>query len=82
MWIFDTTSLGAQNESANSDFWYVIIPPLISFAKPIRATDGTTVYDALAKGLDDLTELCDIVIEKFTAARDAFNEEEMDRTET
>ena len=38
----------------------------------IRATEGTTVYDALEKGLDDLIDLCDVVETKFTAARDAF----------
>jgi len=39
----------------------------------IQTYDGTTVYDALEKGLDDLADLCDIVTEKFTEARDAFN---------
>lgn len=34
------------------------------------AIDGTTVYDALEKGLDDLMELCDVVETKFTTARD------------
>ena len=35
-------------------------------------TDGTTVYDALEKGLDDLMDLCDVVTEEFTEARDRF----------
>ena len=34
--------------------------------------EGTTVYDALEKGFDDLADLCDVVTEKFTEARDAF----------
>ena len=35
-----------------------------------------TVYDALEKGFDDLMDLCDVVIDKFTVARDAFNAKE------
>ena len=34
--------------------------------------DGTTVYDALEKGFDDLRDLCDVVADKFTTARDEF----------
>lgn len=34
--------------------------------------DGTNVYDALEKGLDDLMDLCDVVTDKFTLARDVF----------
>ena len=30
------------------------------------------MYDALEKGFDDLADLCDVVTEKFTEARDAF----------
>jgi len=33
---------------------------------------GTTAYEALAKGLDDLMDACDVVTEKFTEARDEF----------
>lgn len=33
---------------------------------------GTTVYDALEKGFDDLMDLCDVVTDKFTVARDEF----------
>lgn len=39
----------------------------------IQTYDGTTVYDALEKGFDDLMGLCDVVIDKFTVARDEFN---------
>ena len=35
--------------------------------------EGTTVYDALEKGFDDLMALCDVVTNKFTTARDAFD---------
>ncbi|MCJ1247200.1 RNA polymerase subunit AC19 [Trapelia coarctata] len=38
----------------------------------IQTYEGTTVYDALEKGFDDLVDLCDVVTEKFTEARDAF----------
>jgi len=37
-------------------------------------SDGVNVYEVLRKGLDDLSELCDVVVDKFTASRDAFNE--------
>ena len=36
-----------------------------------RSLDGTTAYDALEKGFDDLMDLCDAVADKFTTARDA-----------
>ncbi|KAL2052548.1 hypothetical protein ABVK25_007108 [Lepraria finkii] len=39
----------------------------------IQTYEGTTVYDALEKGFDDLMGLCDVVTEKFTATRDEFN---------
>jgi len=34
--------------------------------------DETRPIDALMKGLDDLNDLCNVVTEKFTAARDSF----------
>ena len=34
--------------------------------------DGISAYDVLEKGLDDLMDLCDVVEEKFTGARDHF----------
>ena len=37
-----------------------------------KVQEGTTVYDALEKGFDDLADLCDVVEEKFTKARDEF----------
>ncbi|KAK7728051.1 RNA polymerase subunit AC19 [Botryosphaeria dothidea] len=39
----------------------------------IQTYDDVSVYDVLEKGLDDLAELCDVVIDKFTVARDEFN---------
>lgn len=39
-------------------------------------TDGTTVYEALEKGFDDLLGLCDVVIDDFTVARDHFKAKE------
>ena len=40
-------------------------------SRSLRLSDTTTVYEAFDKGFDDLMSLCNIVIEKFTAARDA-----------
>lgn len=34
--------------------------------------DNASVYDVLEKGLDDLMDMCDIVTDKFTIARDDF----------
>ncbi|KAL9640179.1 MAG: hypothetical protein Q9164_000447 [Protoblastenia rupestris] len=42
----------------------------------IQTYDATTVYDALEKGFDDLMALCDVVTDKFTIARDAFDAEQ------
>lgn len=36
--------------------------------------DGVHAIEVLRKGLDDLSELCDVVVDKFTASRDAFME--------
>ncbi|MCJ1331265.1 RNA polymerase subunit AC19 [Thelotrema lepadinum] len=44
----------------------------------IQTYEGTTVWEALQKGLDDLVDLCDVVEEKFIAARDEFNAERME----
>ncbi|SLM39030.1 dna-directed rna polymerase i and iii 14 kda polypeptide [Lasallia pustulata] len=38
----------------------------------IQTYEGTNVYDALEKGLDNLMDLCDVVRDKFTLTRDAF----------
>ncbi|OMP89087.1 DNA-directed RNA polymerases I and III subunit RPAC2 [Diplodia seriata] len=39
----------------------------------IQTYDEVSVYDVLEKGLDDLAELCDVVIDKFTISRDEFS---------
>lgn len=44
------------------------------YAEP--GADGTTAYDALEKGFDDLMDLCDAVADKFTTARDAYAAQE------
>ncbi|KAI9677543.1 MAG: RNA polymerase subunit AC19 [Caeruleum heppii] len=38
----------------------------------IQTYDGTNAVDALEKGFDDLMNLCDVVVEKFTEARAGF----------
>ncbi|CAK3838473.1 DNA-directed RNA polymerases I and III subunit RPAC2 [Lecanosticta acicola] len=45
----------------------------------IQTWDDVNVFDVLRKALDDLTDLCEAVEEKFVAARDQFNEENPDR---
>ncbi|CAG8135286.1 unnamed protein product [Penicillium salamii] len=47
----------------------------------IQTTDSTTALEALEKGFNDLMDLCDVVTEKFTSARDQFNEESGNRME-
>lgn len=42
-------------------------------------SEPTTALEALGKGFSDLIDLCDVVTEKFTTARDQFNEENRDR---
>ena len=44
------------------------------------STDNVSVFEVLRKGLNDLTDLCDVVEEKFTDARDDFNKANPDRT--
>ncbi|CAC9885325.1 DNA-directed RNA polymerase I and III 14 KDA polypeptide [Aureobasidium pullulans] len=39
----------------------------------IQTWDEVNVYDVLEKGLNDLMDLCDVVVDKFTVSRDAFN---------
>lgn len=40
---------------------------------PDQPTDEVNVYDVLEKGLSDLMDLCDVVVDKFTVSRDEFN---------
>lgn len=44
-----------------------------------QTADDVSVFDVLKKALDDLTDLCDAVEEKFVESRDVFNEENPDR---
>ncbi|PYI10824.1 DNA-directed RNA polymerase I and III 14 KDA polypeptide [Aspergillus sclerotiicarbonarius CBS 121057] len=47
----------------------------------IQTYDTTTATEALEKGLDTLMDLCDVVTDKFTTERDAFNAAQGDRME-
>ncbi|KAF2404769.1 RBP11-like subunits of RNA polymerase, partial [Trichodelitschia bisporula] len=38
----------------------------------IQTYDGVNVHDVLEKGLNDLQDMCDVVVEKFTTAREEF----------
>lgn len=48
----------------------------------IQTWDSVSVFDVLRKGLEDLADLCDVVEEKFTEARDEFNEAHPERVAT
>ncbi|KAL2828263.1 DNA-directed RNA polymerase [Aspergillus cavernicola] len=48
----------------------------------IQTYDTTTAIEALEKGLDSLMDLCDVVTDKFTDARDGFNAVQVDRMES
>jgi len=48
----------------------------------IQTYEDTTAVEALEKGLDDLMDLCDVVTEKFTVARDEFNVSQENRMST
>ncbi|RMZ09029.1 hypothetical protein D0862_03749 [Hortaea werneckii] len=39
----------------------------------IQTWDNVSVFDVLRKGLSDLSDLCDVVEDKFSASRDEFN---------
>ena len=41
-------------------------------------TDGVEANEVLRKGLEDLSNLCGVVVDKFTASRNAFNEAHRD----
>ncbi|EGD90391.1 hypothetical protein H112_01848 [Trichophyton rubrum D6] len=43
----------------------------------IQTYDSTNVFTVLEKGLSDLMDLCDVVTEKFTFSRDAFEASKM-----
>ncbi|KAJ5552800.1 hypothetical protein N7507_004364 [Penicillium longicatenatum] len=48
----------------------------------IQTSDSTTALEALEKGFNDLMDLCDVVTEKFTVARDQFNEENSNKMQS
>ncbi|KAK5134809.1 RNA polymerase subunit AC19 [Meristemomyces frigidus] len=48
----------------------------------IQTWDNVSVMDVLKRGLSDLADLCDVVEDKFTAARDDFNDSHPDRVAT
>jgi len=50
-------------------------PPLPETNK--QGKDEVSVYDVLEKGLSDLMDMCDVVMDKFTIARDEFNANKM-----
>ncbi|GAB7343806.1 hypothetical protein MBLNU457_1777t1 [Dothideomycetes sp. NU457] len=39
----------------------------------IQTFDEVSAYDVLEKGLNDLSDLCDVVVDKFTVSRDEYN---------
>ncbi|KAK3614621.1 RNA polymerase subunit AC19 [Elasticomyces elasticus] len=45
----------------------------------IQTWDDVSVFEVLRKGLNDLAELCDVVEDKFTTARNEFNDKNPDR---
>ncbi|KAL4872024.1 hypothetical protein BDV12DRAFT_162886 [Aspergillus spectabilis] len=48
----------------------------------IQTYDTTTAIEALEKGLGSLMDLCDVVTDKFTRARDGFNAAQVDIMES
>jgi DNA-directed RNA polymerases I and III subunit RPAC2 len=48
---------------------YIISTQLTAFI------EGTTAVEALEKGFDDLMDLCDVVVDKFVEAREAFEDQ-------
>jgi len=44
--------------------------------------DNVSVFEVLRKGLSDLSDLCDVVEDKFTVARDEFNSAHPNRVES
>lgn len=46
----------------------------LSANQRLTVADNHSVYDVLDKAFDDLSDLCDVVEEKFVESRDAFNQ--------
>lgn len=80
MWLFHTASFRGQDEYQDTNLWFVALCSAYMSTVNVRGerndswadiwTAGTTVYDVLEKGFNDLMDLCDVVTEKFTSARD------------
>jgi DNA-directed RNA polymerase I and III subunit RPAC2 len=45
----------------------------VHLERRLTITDNVSASEVLRKGLEDLTDLCDVVVVKFTASRDEFN---------
>lgn len=61
--------------------------PILEESKPNQTntnvcTETTTALEALEKGFSDLMDLCDVVSEKFTTARNEFNEEKSNQMQS
>lgn len=80
MWLFHTASFRGQDEYQDTNLWFVAFCSTHLSPVNVRGerndswahiwTVGTSVYDVLEKGFNDLMDLCDVVTEKFTSARD------------
>lgn len=80
MWLFHTASFRGQDEYQDTNLWFVAFCSTHLSSVNVRGerndswahiwTVGTSVYDVLEKGFNDLMDLCDVVTEKFTSARD------------
>lgn len=55
------------------------IPKFILTCSFLPSPDTTTAVEALEKGLESLMDLCDVVTDKFTTARNTFKAAEADR---
>lgn len=55
----------------------VLTPSLILTAANMPCPDNVSVYDVLKRGLEDLMDLCDVVLDKFTAAKADFEQNKM-----
>ena len=45
----------------------------VHLERRLTITDNVSASEVLRKGLEDLTDLCDVVVDKFAASRDEFN---------
>ena len=52
------------------------IPECVVFRLLIAITDDVSVYDVLGKGLKDLEDVCEVVLDKFRTAKEAYGKQE------